>query len=201
MKTKKLAGGQFLVNERAIGDEAERGLGGFWRRRDVVVVHEDPSGRGFQYPGNHPDGRGLARTVGPEEAMDLSGSDFQADAIDCRERAVLLDQFLDPDHRAQRSSQSQQVGVDRWGTGRASGAVSDSLRPTITCDVPGVMVRSRTAISSLPIRGRILACSARLPRARRRCRVSAGNWLKVGSTGSQSPTPFPSSRYTSGHAW
>jgi len=31
--------------------------------------------------------------------------------------------------------------------------------------------------------------------------ASAGNWLRVGSTGSHRPSPRPSSTQTSGHAW
>ena len=71
VEAQELAGGELLVDERPVGDEAERRLRRLGRRRQVVAVDEDPAGGGLEQPGDHPDRRGLAGAVGAEEAVDL----------------------------------------------------------------------------------------------------------------------------------
>ena len=73
VKAQELAGGELLVDERAVGDEAEGGLGRLGVVREVVPVRSTmrPDG-GLQQPGDHADRRRLAGTVRTEEAVDLS---------------------------------------------------------------------------------------------------------------------------------
>ena len=90
MKAQELAGRQLLVDERPIGDEAERRLRALRARvaRSWPLTRMRP-GRRLQQPGDHPERRRLAGAVRAEEAVDLAGLDVEADAVDRGERAVL----------------------------------------------------------------------------------------------------------------
>ena len=72
VKAQELAGRQLLVDERPIGNEAERRLGRFGLGRQIVAVDEDAAGGRLQQPGNHADRRRLAGAVRAEEAVDLA---------------------------------------------------------------------------------------------------------------------------------
>ena len=73
MEAQELARGQLLVDERPVGDEAERGLRRLGLGRQVVAVDEDAAGGRLEQAGDHADGRGLAGAVRAEEAVDLAG--------------------------------------------------------------------------------------------------------------------------------
>src|SRR5262249_42157634 len=130
-----------------------------------------------------------------EEAVDLARLHVEADAVDCREAAVLLDEIADDDHLAH----SQQA--DRRGIGMARAPRSGACLPTRIGVEFGASSTSSTSMWSRRTSGRMAACLSRPPRASRKCVASAGNWFRVGSTGSQSPRPSDSARYTSGQAW
>ena len=55
---------------------------------DVVAGHARAARRGGQQRGEHQRGRRLARPVGPEKAVDLTGGDVEVDAVDSA-RALL----------------------------------------------------------------------------------------------------------------
>ena len=72
VKAQELTGGQLLVDERPIGNEAERRLGVLRLRREIVTIDEHAPGRRLQQPGDHPQRRRLAGAVRAEEAVDLA---------------------------------------------------------------------------------------------------------------------------------
>ena len=86
VEAQELAGRQLLVDERPIGNEAERRLGGLGLGRHVVAVDDDAPGGRLQQPRNHPQRRRLAGAVRAEEAVDLARRDVEADAVDRGER-------------------------------------------------------------------------------------------------------------------
>src|SRR5689334_17574602 len=66
-------------------------------RRVEAVEGDHPAGWAEE-GGQHLDGGGLARPVGPEEREELAGTDLERDAIDGADVAERLDQVLDVDH-------------------------------------------------------------------------------------------------------
>src|SRR6185503_5732087 len=165
---------------------------------EIVSVDDDPSGRRLQQAGDHADAGRLAGAVRSEEAVDLSRRDADRHVVNRRERAVALDDVFDGDHREPPAhGEAQHPHAWRRGRSIASGRASSTFRPTRIGVEFGVTSTLVTNILTVPIIGRIAACFSRPPRASRRCVASAGNWLSVGSTGSQTP----GSTYTSGHAW
>ena len=102
VEAQELAGGELLVDERPIGDETERRLGGLGLVGQVVAVDDDAAGGGLEQAGDEADGGGLAGAVGAEEAVDLARLHVERHAVDRGELAVLLAQVLHADHRAPR---------------------------------------------------------------------------------------------------
>ena len=144
---------------------------------------------GLEQSRDHADRGGLAGAVRAQEAVDLAGLHFEAHAVDGAERAERLHQRLDQDHLCLRGGCDQQPPASRRGSGRSSGRRSAVSRPTSTGTAPGRSSTSRMSSLARPIRPTIAAWRSRPPRASRTCVASAGNWLRVGSTGSQRPRP------------
>src|SRR6185295_2932793 len=129
VEAQELAGGELLVDEGAIRDEAQRGLGHLGLPRQVVAVDDDASRGRLEQTRDDADGRRLARAVGTQETVDLAVADGQAHVVDGREGPVLLDQALHLDHgrsfkKAATSSvrRSRPAGGGRtpWGAGPGS---------------------------------------------------------------------------------
>ncbi len=203
VEAQQLRGGELLVEEGPVGDEAERLLGPLRLAGEVVSVDRDASGARTQQARDHADGRRLAGPIGAQEAVDLARRDVQADVVDGGEGAEGLDEIVDPDHlrRLAREGEDQQPPLSREGRGRSSGRRSEAGRPTSKGVAPGRLWTLSTSIRARPTRPRMLAWRSRPPRARRTCVASAGNWSRVGSTGSQRPRPGGPSIQTSGQAW
>ena len=65
---------------------------------DVEAVHRRRAAGRRQVAGEHPQGRGLPRPVGPEEADDLAPRDLEADVVDGHHGAVGLGELRDRYH-------------------------------------------------------------------------------------------------------
>ena len=76
--------------------------------RHVLAVEQDPAGRGQLEPGDHAQGRGLARAGRTEHREELAGPDVEVDAGDRRDIAVQLADALEP-HRGRG-----RAGAARW---------------------------------------------------------------------------------------
>ena len=85
VKAQELPRRELLVDERPIGNEPERGLGGLGAGRQIVAVDEHAAGRRPQQPGDHPDGRRLSGAVRSQETVNLTRLDVEAHAVDRRE--------------------------------------------------------------------------------------------------------------------
>ncbi len=83
-----LAPGEERVERSLLQRSADHGAHLLALADDVVPADERGAGRRRQQGGQHVDGGGLARAVGPEEAVDLAGLDAQVDAVD-RARPLL----------------------------------------------------------------------------------------------------------------
>ena len=126
MEAQELARGQLLVDEGAVGDEAQGGLGRLRLAREVVAIDGDAARGGLEEAGDDADGGGLARAVGPEEAVDLARRHGEAHAVHGREGPVRLDQPFDLDHAVRRAATSSGWRYRAWGWGsRGAGG----LRP------------------------------------------------------------------------
>ena len=68
----------------------------------VDAEHADVAGVGLQQPGDHAQGRGLARAVGAEQRVELAGLDGQVEPVDGR-LAEALAQFADAKRRRLRT--------------------------------------------------------------------------------------------------
>jgi len=64
-----------------------------------LAEHLDLAGGGQHQPEQHPDRRGLAGTVRPEEAVDVALGDLEVDRVHGSQLAVALGQRARPDHR------------------------------------------------------------------------------------------------------
>ena len=131
----------------------------------------------------------LPAPLGPRKPWISPGADVEADAVDGGEAAVRLDEIVDGDHRRSartaRPAAAAGCALRNRDRQRRRGRAAAGRRGSASN--PGASSRSSTSIFSRPMSGRIAACLSRPPRASRRCVASAGNWLSVGSTGSQQP--------------
>ncbi len=126
VKGQELSRGELVVDERPIGDETQGALRRLRLALHVVVVDDDPAGRGLQQPGNHSHRRRLAGAVRTEEAVDLAGLDAEADAIDGLELAVGLDEVLYRDH-LWLSGRSERTGPTHFfGPSKRTGPTSST---------------------------------------------------------------------------
>ena len=164
--------------------------------REVVAVDDDAARGGLEQARDDADGRGLARAVRPQEAVDLAGGRRRGDTPSTAVKAaVLLDEVLDLDHASSADGRDQQaVAPSRLGQGEVRGAAGRGpARPTRIGVEPG-----RTShLEDAHLRAADERAGWRPAGRGRRGRgatwvASAGNWLRVGSTGSQSPRPRPS---------
>src|ERR1700746_2836984 len=76
-KLQKFAPGQFLVNERPVGDEAGEGLRPFRFLFDVMPAEKYSARGGFQNSHHHADGGGFARAIGSKKTEHLSPRHLQ----------------------------------------------------------------------------------------------------------------------------
>src|SRR4029453_5760313 len=98
VEPQKLAGGELLVNERAIRDETERGFRQLRLGGPIVVIPDDTTRGWLQQPGDHSQRRRLAGAIGTEKAMNLAGLNVERHAIARGKPAVLLYEMLDRNH-------------------------------------------------------------------------------------------------------
>ena len=123
VEAQELAGRELLVDERPIGNEAERRLRRLGlRSRSWPLTTMRPDGR-LQQAGNHPHRRRLAGAVGPEEAVNLAGLNGERDAVDRRNVPYCLTRSWtaiigpsEPRHRHARSRDAlaaRERGIDR----------------------------------------------------------------------------------------
>src|SRR5262249_51058568 len=156
VEAQELPRGQLFVDERPVGNEAERRFRLLRLDREIVAVHQNPPGGRLQQSRDHPDRRRLARAVRAEEAVDLPRLDREAHAVDGSEGPVTLDEVFDRDHRA-RLVVTQHVRPARTGNGTGRGPEDWEPRPTRIGVELGARSRSRMSIFSLPMSGRIAA--------------------------------------------
>ncbi len=104
-EAEELPAGEFLVDERAIRDEPEPGLGRHRGGQQIVATQPDAAGRGSEDAGDHPERRGLPGAVGAEETEQLAARDVQLDVVHGGEPAILLGQSFEFDHQVSRSGQ------------------------------------------------------------------------------------------------
>jgi hypothetical protein len=83
---------QIGVDGQVLGHVADRSLHGPGLGVEVATDHLDRATVSSEQAAQHRDGRGLARTVGAEQAIGLPGRDREADIVDHRPFAVALDQ-------------------------------------------------------------------------------------------------------------
>ena len=77
-----LAAGEVGVDRQLLGHQADGGPGPHRARGDALAVDHHLAAGGFEQPGDHRDGRGLAGPVGPQQAVGLLGRDVHADVVD-----------------------------------------------------------------------------------------------------------------------
>src|SRR5437879_581446 len=107
---------ELAVETRILEHDAEaladfRAMGG-----DVETVELERARRRMQQGGEHPDGRGLAGAVRPEERENLPGSHIEGDVVDGHDVPERLDDVLDADdrtvaHRSRRSPYGRRCAV------------------------------------------------------------------------------------------
>ena len=88
---------QLEVAGHRLRDDADRSAHAVGLVRDVEAVDARRAGGRRQQRREHPDERRLAGAVGPEQPEDLTVFDREADAVDGREVAELLDDLVDVD--------------------------------------------------------------------------------------------------------
>src|SRR6266550_3767943 len=93
-ETQKFGAGELLVDERAVGNEAEFRFRGERIFGEVDSREVNRAGSRLQDPGDHAQRRRLPRPVRAEEAEQLAVGNSEIDAIDRCERSVILGQAL-----------------------------------------------------------------------------------------------------------
>jgi hypothetical protein len=90
---------EFLIDRRELSGQAHCATHRIGVSDDVVTQHPGPAGIRPKQGGEHPDGRGLARAVGPEHAVDSPRPHGEVDAIDCARRTEQLDETFGLDRQ------------------------------------------------------------------------------------------------------
>ena len=204
VEPQELAGRELLVDERAVGNEPERGLRELRLGGGIMAVHDDASRGRLQQAGDHPQRRRLARAVRPEEAVNLARLHVERDVVNRRELAVLLDQVVErrssscwPQPPAQPAA--VRVGLlctltGESGTNRRAGRRGSASRFSSS-------VMSSTLILMRPMSGRIDACLSSPPRARPHVRGVRRKFVQRRIDREPETAARILRRYTSGHAW
>ena len=97
-EAQKFPAGEFVVDERPVGNEAEPHLRDQRGLVDVVAAEQDAAAGGAQNTGDHPQRRRLTRAVGAEAAVQHAAWHVQGDVVHGDEAAVRLREILEPDH-------------------------------------------------------------------------------------------------------
>src|SRR5690606_31280595 len=92
-----LDAGEVFVERGVLAGEAHLGADRGGVGGDVVAEDARGARVGAQQGGQHPDGGGLPRAVGPEHAVDRPGRDGQVDAVDGLDLLEVLDEPFGPD--------------------------------------------------------------------------------------------------------
>ena len=127
--------------------------------------------RPCEHPEQHPDGGGLARAVGSEEAVDLALRHVEVEAVQGVQVSERLDQTGDLDG-VRHERQTRRGAGRRGGTKDPSGAAQD-LAPQALVTSTQSDCASAIAWSSTARRGRAPAATARRPASRTTGRRSA----------------------------
>jgi hypothetical protein len=98
-EAQELHRGELLVDERPVGNEAQRRLGGRWILGDVDTGDAHPAAARPQDAGDHAERRGLPGAVGPEKAKELPTRHREVDRVHGRKAAVTLGESDEFDHR------------------------------------------------------------------------------------------------------
>jgi len=91
-----LGHGQFLVEVYGLGHHPDPAFGGRFPE-GIMAVDQGLAGAGSGQAGQQPDGRGLARAVGPQVGEDFSGGYGKADPAQGEAAPVVLAELVGGD--------------------------------------------------------------------------------------------------------
>src|SRR5687768_3602044 len=105
-EAEKLRAGELVIDEGAVGNEAEACFGFQRAAVDVDTTDLDGATGGAKNAGNHAKGGGLPGPIGTEKSEELAARYGQVDSVDCGEPAIPLGELMQSDHTFLRTMAS-----------------------------------------------------------------------------------------------